>query len=678
MNIDNITSILPVGLWLIASALLIVIVLAVFGYHLYQRRRMVDLGVDGANFAALASQRELLQADVDALRTWIEEQKNELTELAKEREEQQIVRASLVQIEQDLAAKRQELNDMTSGLLEKVAQIELQLKEKQLQFDFLNKEISDLKLQKGELQNLGQEIERLKNERILIDTELAKLRQEASLERELLAKLRSEVNTLHTEKINLVSEIKELEDKAEKIQPLKEKFEKVKDTIAELVQEKLIKQEMLLTLEHSITSLKAQEESLKREIEKLKGEAVGTGGTVQDAYKDLFEVPPSCLDKGEYIGARKSEQEAETLHNFKENLRQAGYYFSGRVIDAFHTSLKCHSINPLTVLAGVSGTGKTLLPIRYAEFMGMHRLVMAVQPRWDSPQDMFGFYNYLEKEYKASDLSRSLVRMDPYNYKDKCKDSAWAHERMLLVLLDEMNLARTEYYFSEFLSKLELRRMINNPSDTAKRRQAELELDAGPSKRFNIWVPQNILFVGTMNEDETTQTLSDKVLDRSNVLRFGKPSDKIEQVQTVTHNTQNNYLSLKTWESWINTSEKLSEEQKINTWIQELNGALDGIGRPFGFRVQQAMSSYIANYPRVEEENRYKLAFADQVEQKILPKLRGLDMSEPACMSALKKISNTISQLDDDLLKKVFENAQQESQETGLFHWRGVTRPIED
>ena len=305
----------------------------------------------------------------------------------------------------------------------------------------------------------------------------------------------------------------------------------------------------------------------------------------------------------------------------------------------------------------------------------MHQLVMAVQPRWDSPQDMFGFYNYLEKKYKASELSRALVRMDPFNYSTDFKGNDWVHERMLLVLLDEMNLARTEYYFSEFLSKLELRRMVNEPSNPVKRSQAELELDAGPgSRRFKVWVPENIFFVGTMNEDETTQTLSDKVLDRSNVLRFGKPDEKAAQAREYTSPSQRaNFLPYATWKSWLHSPEKNDwPKEEVNRWIGNLNDALDGVGRPFGFRVRQAISAYVANYPRTNDDNRYKLAFADQIEQKVLPKLRGLDMGESTCQATLSKIASLINTLGDTPLEDAFRKAREESLALGMFHWRGV------
>ena len=213
------------------------------------------------------------------------------------------------------------------------------------------------------------------------------------------------------------------------------------------------------------------------------------------------------------------------------------------MINAFHTSLKVADMSPLVVLAGISGTGKSELPRRYAEGMGMHFLSLPVQPRWDSPQDMFGFYNYLEKRYRATELARALVQMDRYfddehrgwNYPEDWADHN-LRDRMLLVLLDEMNLARVEYYFSEFLSRLETRRGIN-AADVLERRKAEISLEVGLQSlsrddgQINInrqptlplFVDTNVMFVGTMNEDESTQTLSDKVVDRANVLRFGRP-----------------------------------------------------------------------------------------------------------------------------------------------------------
>ena len=425
---------------------------------------------------------------------------------------------------------------------------------------------------------------------------------------------------------------------------------------------------------------------LKQRVEELKGQMPGKeAGEAHKAYEDLLKRNAVCFKKNEFAPTTCTNGEYLALEQFKNELRESKLYFPSRVIDAFHTSLKCQSINPLTVLAGVSGTGKTLLPVKYAEHMGLHSLVIPVQPRWDSPQDLFGFYNYLEKKYKATELSRALVRMDPYNY-DPSEfpglDYDWPRERLIMVLLDEMNLARTEYYFSEFLSKLELRRLVENPSNPAHREKAEIELDTGPgsNRSFRIWVPENVLFVGTMNEDETTQTLSDKVLDRSNLLRFGKPDERRQ------HNDNSRqervarpFLTRDQWSSWCKPVDGNDVWQtKMKEWIRCLNNALEKVGRPFGYRVQDAIALYLVNYPDAGQDNRYKLAFADQVEQKIIPKLRGLDVAEPKTMGCLQEVASVINSLGDAELSLAIASAIDESKNIGMFTWRGVTRSLEN
>ncbi|NCC84892.1 MAG: hypothetical protein EOM03_12310, partial [Clostridia bacterium] len=446
-----------------------------------------------------------------------------------------------------------------------------------------------------------------------------------------------------------------------------------------------IRREELNRTQEAVQKLEIRKDRLESEVEKLT--AADTETNREEAHKryaDLLVRDAHSLQKNQFANQELKEDEYGALETFKSELQQRGIHFPGRVVDAFHTSLKCQSINPLTVLAGVSGTGKTLLPMKYAEFMGLHSLVIPVQPRWDSPQDLFGFYNYLEKEYKATELSRALVRLDKYNYPESEYGAkyAWPRKRLLMVLLDEMNLARTEYYFSEFLSKLELRRQVDDPDTPAQRAKAEIELDTGPGSQhsFRIWVPNNVFFVGTMNEDETTQTLSDKVLDRSNVLRFGKP-DVRQTIQTNAkkQEQQRPYLTYEKWMSWQRDSlPNDSWWNQADSWIRSINNGLDRVGRPFGFRVEDAIHLYLANYPRVNSDGRYKLAFADQIEQKIIPKLRGLDMNDPNTIACLGEVETVIEVLGDDALSRTFKAANQESRNLGMFTWRGVTRTLED
>jgi predicted nucleic acid-binding Zn-ribbon protein len=573
----------------------------------------------------------------------------------------------------------------------------------------------DLRRERDQLENLRQwmkdstaEIERLHAEKAALEQRVEELKAAAAEVREAgpaLVDLRRErdqielmLHALHSTKNALEQDVRRLERQAGEVEGQLEKFlNRVREARQETENANLsaVKakaelaevQKELRSRQGDIEGLQARKAALEHEIEKIEGRN-GTGvpsGNPFAPYADLLEVEPGALSRASFCkGDMEKRDEATALQLLKDALTDNGLSFHRRVVNSFHTSLKCHDINPLTVLAGVSGTGKTLLPVCYAQMMGMHSLIMSVQPRWDSPQDMFGFYNYLEKRYKATDLSRALVRMDPYNYqRDEYPmlGDRWPQDRMLLVLLDEMNLARTEYYFSDFLSKLELRRLVKNPVNNEQRKNAEIELDAGPGKggRFRIWVGRNILFVGTMNEDETTQTLSDKVLDRANVLRFGMPADEARHSGDGTlEHTSERFLSREQWQAWHRSVDpNAAWFKEVQETITAMNGAMNYVGRPFGFRVRNAILQYVANYPRVNDDSRHKMALADQVEQKILPKLRGIDCNEEGAAQCLDELSGIIEALNDHELTETFKIVRGESAKFGMFQWRGVTRTSE-
>jgi hypothetical protein len=235
-----------------------------------------------------------------------------------------------------------------------------------------------------------------------------------------------------------------------------------------------------------------------------------------------------------------------------------------------------------------------------------------------------------------------------------------------------MNLARVEYYFSEFLSRLEVRKSVD-PDKPASRRDAEVQLDIGGRKKaFNLYVGRNVLFVGTMNEDESTQTLSDKVIDRANVLRFGRPKRLADKQPGIDTNRSNLYLSERAWKTWIknlNDSDVL-DKQRLNEmrgWITELNEALTGLERPFAHRINQAIQLYCINYPGDPRTN-LRDAFADQLEQRIMPKLRGIDTAE--FQESLGQLQALIDRIGD----KELADAMHAGRQRPLFGWQGLNR----
>lgn len=328
-----------------------------------------------------------------------------------------------------------------------------------------------------------------------------------------------------------------------------------------------------------------------------------------EAFQHAIEPPPPEKRLADFLrpvlavrpGAKpvadSDAEERVRLEACAAYIRENGYRFHPRALWAFHTSLKVADLCLLVVLAGISGTGKSQLPRLYAEAMGMHFLNVAVQPRWDAPQDLFGFYNYMEHSYKATELARAMRQMDRVYWPAETKEQKRVQEGMLLVLLDEMNLARVEYYFSELLSKLEMRNAVGEDDPTA-RGLADIEIEIGPLKAENrtprLHVGGNVLFVGTMNEDETAQALSDKVLDRSNVLRFGKP-EQLQPDKPPRQEPPSILLPYAVWQDWILSDLPQGEREEFDKTFDELNKALVEIRRPFGHRVYQAMYRYVAN-----------------------------------------------------------------------------------
>jgi hypothetical protein len=395
---------------------------------------------------------------------------------------------------------------------------------------------------------------------------------------------------------------------------------------------------------------------------------------VQDRLAKLKTPPPSIklfedLPKANFL------DEKAALENVQLQFRSEGLVYDERVLNAFHTTMKTNETTQMAVLAGISGTGKSQLPRQYATGMGIGFLQIPVQPRWDSPQDLMGFYNYIESEFKPTDMARALYAMDIHNNPDAALD-----DRMMMILLDEMNLARVEYYFSDFLSRLESRPRRDLVADANQRKDAEIELEIPDANEetVRLFPGFNLLFAGTMNEDESTQSLSDKVVDRANVLKFGAPKN-FANSRLEGDAPEPQALSKTQWDKWVRKPEILgSDEQFVNTKIDEMAVIMKSFGRPFGHRLRLAMKSYVANYPESDRYNgrkKIETALADQIELRLLPKLRGLDPEESAISQAFGDLSNMIKQdLGDkelaDAVQTSIDNAGQNSQ----FNWSGVTR----
>lgn len=336
-------------------------------------------------------------------------------------------------------------------------------------------------------------------------------------------------------------------------------------------------------------------------------------------------------------------KELDWLDGIDKQCKEYGLHFHPRILKAFHTSLKTAEWSPLTVLAGVSGTGKSELPRLYAHFGGMTFKSLAVQPNWDSQESMLGYFNSIDNRFDAQPVLRLLAR----------SQSPWEEtnhgllDSVVLILLDEMNLAHAELYFAEFLSKLELRR--GSKSDVPK---LEVKLGSGMLP-YELPLGRNVLWTGTMNQDETTKSLSDKVLDRSIVIHFPRPAQLQRRRDLKTLPAPAPLLHRKDWESWWTKSSAFTEDEiaPFKEMIESVNEAMAKVGRALGHRVWQSVEYYMANYPDTMQAQRTKnapelkaamrVAFEDQLVQKIMPKLRGIETrgrSKTDCLDRIRTL----------------------------------------
>jgi hypothetical protein len=252
------------------------------------------------------------------------------------------------------------------------------------------------------------------------------------------------------------------------------------------------------------------------------------------------------------------------------------------------------------------------------------------------------------------------------------------NDRLLLVLLDEMNLARIEYYFSEFLSKLEMRRNADTERE-ADYQMVSVEVFAGhaasdgvpASPPVRLYAGRNVLFVGTMNEDESTQSLSDKVIDRANVLYFGRPNNLRDKKQQILTTSEWAAMNASQWQSWIVDPgvETIPDYDRVDSIINSVNQSLALLGRPFGWRTYKAVKAYVANHPAVlHREDNGMRPLSDQIAMRVMPKLRGIDLNEHG--DVFSALGQTLRKIDDPALQQAFDKASQSTQ--GYFDWRGI------
>lgn len=237
---------------------------------------------------------------------------------------------------------------------------------------------------------------------------------------------------------NLRNRIQEWENEKNKLDPRDERIKELEEEKRELegiLAQKENAEQKYNTLSVKNKQLEAELDMLNEKFEKLKNMYAG----VEDFEKRQKNIKEQIVKTNpKVLGAPSNEvEELAFLERIEKGMQEFNVFYPKRLLYMFHTALKSTSLSPLSVLSGVSGTGKSELPKLYVHFGGLNFLSIAVQPTWDSPESLMGYFHAIENKFDATEFLRFFIQTtlsnneEPYGLK----------EAMSIVLLDEMNLA---------------------------------------------------------------------------------------------------------------------------------------------------------------------------------------------------------------------------------------------
>lgn len=286
-----------------------------------------------------------------------------------------------------------------------------------------------------------------------------------------------------------------------------------------------------------------------------------------------------------------------------------GYYPNGEV-RRFHAALNFLAHKHFVILSGLSGTGKTQLALKYAR--AVHGLTSntapdplifecPVRPEWTDPTGLTGYFDVLTNRYVVPTFLEAVL-------------VATAHSTSpVFVLLDEMNLARVEYYLSDVLSCMETEGALQLHSNSVP-----LEGTTGASIRAELPLPANLFIIGTINIDETTNPVSDKVLDRASVIDMSAVD-----VPGFLASLEGRFPDLK--------AARAASESKLT----EVHGLMQQYNLGFGYRLIEEFVRYHA-FDALHLKNPPDEVTDQLLVQKVLVKLRGSERQR-SLLTSLEK-----------------------------------------
>ena len=317
---------------------------------------------------------------------------------------------------------------------------------------------------------------------------------------------------------------------------------------AELVDEK---NKIMAMKVSQLTGTKFEEEKITKDDKEKKAEVKGPKRFSKlDAVDKKYELELSAvlMDNDDMVNLPEL---VDRFINFSAS--QLGLFYDHKTIRTYFAGL---ATSKIIILEGISGTGKTSLPYAMGRFFKNHAAICSVQPSWRDRAEMIGYLNEFTKKFNETDFLKSLYE-------------TLYREDMNFIVLDEMNLARIEYYFAEFLSIMEMPNVNDWKIDIVP---DVWNTDPKHLVDGKILVPQNVWFVGTANRDDSTFTITDKVYDRATSIEMNHRADYIDAPYTEAINMTYEYFSAlckKGQEANPISSKNLEKLNKVDDFISD-------------------------------------------------------------------------------------------------------------
>ncbi len=266
------------------------------------------------------------------------------------------------------------------------------------------------------------------------------------------------------------------------------------------------------------------------------------------------------------------EQICDNFRNYAAS--ELGLYYTPDLIRLF---ISAFGASRILILQGISGTGKTSLAYAFGHFLGNDSVIAPVQPSWRDRTELFGYFNEFTKRFNETEL---LSKMYEATYNDK----------IYVTILDEMNIARVEYYFAEMLSIME---MPSKKEWVVNLVSSPWESDPKKIVNGNFNLPGNMWYIGTINNDDSTFMVTDKVYDRAMPIDINDKCAKFDAPKTGCASLSDEYF------------EKLFDEAKNKYPVsKEMLKKLDELDQyviehfriSFGNRIMRQIEDFVPSY----------------------------------------------------------------------------------